>query len=392
MKENKTFKERVSDILETTKPKKDIGGFFYWFLIALIILNIGAVIAGSHNDFATKFKQPLNVFEIFSISIFTIEYILRLWTATIKYKDSKRPYLAFIKSGMGIIDLLSILPFFRFLRLFRLLRIFKLYRYNNSMSTIGKVLNKEKDKLLSTFVIIVILLFFASSAMYYIENAAQPDKFPNIIATFWWAVATLTTVGYGDVYPITDQGKILSGIIAILGLGMVALPSGIISGGFREIIEEELTDKKVRDAFDKEGTLSKIKKTIIAEKLKPSLEDLARKHSLVLIGCEYLEGVKYWFGFENTKRENVFIGFEFEKRDFKDLSYYIDDEEDAKKRIPQELKDKLGKSLYGLMDKKYRDWDKEVFVSLLRNKDNDVIAAIENKTIELLNIIEQYDL
>jgi voltage-gated potassium channel len=391
MKDNKNLKKKVSDILETSEPKKDIGGFFYWFLIALIILNIGAVIAGSHNDFAIKFKQPLNVFEIFSISIFTIEYILRLWTAPIKYKKSKHPYLAFIKSGMGIIDLLSILPFFRFLRLFRLLRVFKLYRYNNSMSTIGQVLNKEKDKLLSTFVIIVILLFFASSAMYYIENAAQPDKFPNIIATFWWAVATLTTVGYGDVYPVTDQGKILSGIIAILGLGMVALPSGIISGGFREIIEEKLTDKKVRDAFDKEGTLLKIKETIIDKNLKQSLEDLARKHSLDLIGCEYLEGVKYWFGFENTKRENVYIGFEFQKRDFKNLVYYIQEEESAKKRIPQELRDKLGQTLQWPMDKNYRDWDKEVFVSLIK-EDNDVIEAIENKTKELLNIIEQYDL
>jgi voltage-gated potassium channel len=117
------------------------------------------------------------------------------------------------------------------LRLFRLLRILKLNRYNNSLELIGKVLKNEKEKLFMTIFIAVVMLLLASSIMYYIENAVQPDQFPNILATLWWAVATLTTVGYGDVYPVTVLGKILSGVIAVLGIGLVALPSGIISSG-----------------------------------------------------------------------------------------------------------------------------------------------------------------
>jgi voltage-gated potassium channel len=112
-----------------------------------------------------------------------------------------------------------------------LLRILKLNRYNNSLNIIGRVLRNEKEKLFMTVFIIVIMLLLSSSFMYYIENTVQPEKFPNIISALWWAVATLTTVGYGDVYPVTNLGKLLSGIIAVLGIGLVALPSGIISSG-----------------------------------------------------------------------------------------------------------------------------------------------------------------
>jgi voltage-gated potassium channel len=132
----------------------------------------------------------------------------------------------------------------RILRLTRILRILKVNRYSKSLDLIGHVVNKKKYELLVTMFITSILLLLASSVMYYIENVSQPESFPNIIAAFWWAVATLTTVGYGDVYPITVWGKFISGIIALLGIGLVALPTGIISAGFLEIIEESKSDKK----------------------------------------------------------------------------------------------------------------------------------------------------
>ena len=181
---------------------------------------------------------------IISVIIFTIEYFLRIWTAKLCFPKAKYPEIKYVLSLMALIDLLAILPFYlpfiitcdlrflRMLRLFRLLRIFKINRYNNAMTTIEKVIKNEKEKLISTIFIALVLLLFAASIMYYIENEAQPEKFPNIIAAVWWAIATLTTVGYGDVYPVTVLGKILSGFVVILGIGLIALPTGIISSGF----------------------------------------------------------------------------------------------------------------------------------------------------------------
>lgn len=124
------------------------------------------------------------------------------------------------------------LRFLRILRLFRIMRVFKLTRYNSAMETIVRIMKNEKDKLLYTIFIMGIMIIFASSLMYYVENPVQPEKYPNILASIWWAVTTLTTVGYGDIYPVTPFGKLLCGIIAIIGIMIIALPTGIISSGF----------------------------------------------------------------------------------------------------------------------------------------------------------------
>ena len=157
---------------------------------------------------------------------------------------------------MAVIDLLAILPFYipmlipidlRFLRVLRLtkiLRILKLNRYSKSLQLLGKILKNKRADLLVTVFVTTILIIFASSLMYYIENPAQPEQFPNIVASFWWAITTLTTVGYGDLYPITILGKILSGVIALLGIGLVALPTGIISSGFIEELSQRKKGKR----------------------------------------------------------------------------------------------------------------------------------------------------
>lgn len=246
MKKYSNFKQRVFELLEKSKSKQSnkLGIAFDWFMVVLIVLNVFAVIIESFQDISFKFDGILSLFEIISITIFSFEYLLRLWTANLKYSNSKHPYFSFIFSFMAMVDIFAILPFYlpfiisidlrflRIIRLFRILRILKLNRYNASISMIGCVLKREKDILLTTGFVAFLLLLMASSIMYYVENEAQPEKFSNIIASFWWAIATLTTVGYGDVYPITTAGKILSGIISFLGVGLVALPTGIISSGF----------------------------------------------------------------------------------------------------------------------------------------------------------------
>lgn len=247
------MKKRIFEVIEKANGKDILSKIFDISIIILIILNVIAVIINSFSDLPVFLNVILKYFEIISIVIFTIEYLLRIWTADLLHKNSKHPHLKYIFSFMSLIDVLSILPFYipfilpfdlrflRMLRLLRLLRIFKINRYNDAMDIIGKVFRNEKEKLLTTVFITTVLIILASSIMYYVENEAQPEEFPNIVASIWWAVATLTTVGYGDIYPITILGKLLSGIIAILGIGLVALPTGIISSGF---INEVTTNNK----------------------------------------------------------------------------------------------------------------------------------------------------
>jgi voltage-gated potassium channel len=163
-----------------------------------------------------------------------------------KYGHSRRKY---IFSGMAIVDLLSILPFFvdmalpfieidlralRIVRLFRLLRMLKIARYLKALTIMQAVLRERKEQIMVSVMFILFLLVIVSTMMYYVENDAQPEKFSSIPATMWWGIETLTTVGYGDMIPITPYGKVFGGMIAILGIGLFALPAGIFSSGLTE--------------------------------------------------------------------------------------------------------------------------------------------------------------
>ena len=238
------IQQNVYEILEKEPAKNGrLNTFFTWFLVVLIWLNVAAVIAASIGELDIRFNIFFTYFEIFSVAVFSVEYLLRLWTATKKYGKNKKPYLRYIFSPMGIIDLLAVLPFFlplvigldlralRILRILRLLRVKKLVRYNDLLKQLGRVLKRQKDFIHVTLLLMIMMILLASVAMYFVENTAQPDKFTSIPATLWWAVATLTTIGYGDVYPITTLGRILGGVIAILGISTIALPSAIITTG-----------------------------------------------------------------------------------------------------------------------------------------------------------------
>ena len=225
---------------------------FDFCLMVIILLNVVAVILESIVEIYDAFKNVFYIFELFSIGIFSVEYILRVYTADSIYPVQNRfkSSLKYIFSAMGLIDLLAILPFYlpflikidlrflRILRIIRFLRILKISRYNKSLNLIWSVVKEKRTELAVTCFLSFLFLLIASFFMYYIEGPMQPQKFSNVITSFWWAVATLTTVGYGDVYPITNLGKFVGGIIALLGIGLIALPTGMIGAGFVEKIGE----------------------------------------------------------------------------------------------------------------------------------------------------------
>jgi voltage-gated potassium channel len=246
-----SFKRRTYQIVERVGADDREGYAFDLFIMALIILNVTAVMIETVETLAAPAARFLRAFEVFSVIIFSVEYLLRLWSCTsdARYAGPIGGRLRYALTPLALIDLLAIAPFFleflavdlrfiRSLRLFRLLRIFKLARYSASMQTLGNVLKSRREELLVTLFVVLILLLFASSAMYYAEHDEQPDKFSSIPASMWWGVATLTTVGYGDVFPVTPQGKMLGAVIAVLGVGLFALPTGILASGFAEELQK----------------------------------------------------------------------------------------------------------------------------------------------------------
>ncbi len=253
------IKKRIYEILEKALPGDVPSKIFDIFIMSLISLNVLAVILDTVPSISESFSQFFNYFEIFSIIIFSIEYLLRVWSCTLndRFKMPIIGRLKYLLTPMTLIDLLAILPFYipmiipfdlRFLRavrLFRLFRLFKMGRYSKALQTLYVVIKNKKEELLITIFSVLILLIIASSLMYYIENTRQPDSFSSIPSAMWWGVATLTTVGYGDVYPITPIGKILGALIALLGIGLFALPAGILASGFAEYIKND-TQTKIR--------------------------------------------------------------------------------------------------------------------------------------------------
>lgn len=250
------MKKKVRDFINNNKH-------FIKFIYVLIVLNVLTLILESYKELNDNYGLFFYSFEIFSVAIFTLEYIIRIWVSD-KTKEDKKERINFAFSTLGIIDLIAIIPFYlpfifpfdlrivRILRLFRLLRIFKLSRYSKSLKTIQYIFKETKAELSITVFVTFVLMILSSTLMYYIEHDAQPEKFASIGDAVWWAVATLTTVGYGDVYPVTALGKILSGIIALIGIGFVALPTGIISSAFIEKIQAEKKSKKGKKVKNKE--------------------------------------------------------------------------------------------------------------------------------------------
>jgi len=241
------IKYKVYDILVETDDNELIDRIVAVILMILILISVVTVILETVDEYDAAYGNLFHSIEIVSVSIFTVEYLLRLWIAPLDPKYSGRfGRLRYALSLMAIIDLVAILPTFlpmffpmdllilRFFRTFRLFRLFKMSRYVQSLNTLDDAIIAKKEELLVSTAMIAMLLLFSSSLMYLVEHEAQPDKFPSIPAALWWGVVTLTSVGYGDTFPITPLGKLLGGFTAFLGVAMFALPTGIFAAGFAE--------------------------------------------------------------------------------------------------------------------------------------------------------------
>ncbi|MEE0675090.1 MAG: ion transporter [Ruminococcus sp.] len=254
------IKETVFQIIEPSKGNL-ASKIVDLIIIVLIVANTVIVIAETF-DLPEGVSKAMGIFEGISVIIFTVEYLLRVWTSDLLRPEMNplKARLKYVFSFMAIVDLVAILPFYlplvfpidlriiRIMRVVRLFRIFKINRYTNALRIIALVFKNKSAQLVSSVFVVGLLLVIASVLMYNIEAEAQPDAFSNAFETMWWAVSTLTTVGYGDVYPITVAGKMLSTVIAFLGIGLVAVPTGIITAGFTEIVTEEEKAKKAKEA------------------------------------------------------------------------------------------------------------------------------------------------
>lgn len=250
------IKKRIFEIIQSANDGDIISKLFDIMIMFLIVINCVSIMIDTFS-LPQNVKNAIQILDTSTSIIFSIEYILRIWTAPLLYpnKTKLKATLKYIFSLMAIIDLLAILPFYlpiiipfnlkslRLLRITRLLRIFKVNRYTDALNKVVTVFKAKASQLVSSMLVVIMLIILSSILMFNIENAAQPEAFTNIFDSMWWAIATFTTVGYGDIYPITVPGKILSTIIAFLGIGLVAVPTGIISAGFVEQIDNNENEK-----------------------------------------------------------------------------------------------------------------------------------------------------
>lgn len=241
------IKRRIFDIIQIGNKEDFLSSAFDVLITVSILLNLFAIFFETFE--ASKPYFPiLNFIEWITVIIFTIEYIFRIWTADYLYPDRPpiQSVFRFIFSLSGLIDLISFLPFYLpfffptgavAFRMFRIVRIFRLFQVNSrsdAFHVIGDVFKAKKNQLISSIFIIFVIMMASSLCMYGLEHPVQPDKFKNAFSGLWWTVSTLTTVGYGDIYPITTLGQLLGIVITFLGIGIVAIPTGIISAGFVE--------------------------------------------------------------------------------------------------------------------------------------------------------------
>ncbi|MDE5892562.1 MAG: ion transporter [Acetatifactor sp.] len=247
MKNLEKSKKRVFEIIQIGNQTDVPSLIFDLFIVCVIVLNIVITFCLTFAQLA-RFAPLLEAVELVTIVIFTVEYLLRLWTAQYLYPETGhgRAKLKFAVSFYGIVDLMTILPYFLpfvfpsgavAFRMFRVVRILRLFRINakyDAFHVITTVLKEKRNQLMYSIFLVLVLIMASSLCMYGLEHEAQPEHFSNAFSGIWWSVSTLLTVGYGDIYPITVGGQAMAIVIAFLGVGMVAIPTGIISAGFVE--------------------------------------------------------------------------------------------------------------------------------------------------------------
>lgn len=233
------MKDTIKNIVEYNDNK--LSKSFALFIQFLIVLSVITFSVETLPNLKPQTKAILNSIEVFCVVVFTAEYLARIYVADNKPK--------FVFSFFGLIDLFAILPFYLFfgldlrslrvLRMFRLFRLLKLVRYNRAMRHFAKAMLLAKEQIILFMGVTLVLIYFAAIGIYYFENEAQPEHFSSIFDSLWWSIVTLTTVGYGDVYPITVGGRIFTFFILLIGLGIVAIPTGIISSSLTKVVEPD---------------------------------------------------------------------------------------------------------------------------------------------------------
>ena len=250
------MRKRLYEILELAEDQDSASRTFDIFIISLILLNILALIFSTVPRIYSQFSLVFDYFELFSIAIFTAEYIARIYSCVEQPNYSKlvSGRIRYMFRPMLLIDLIAILPFYlaflgmdlrsiRVLRVVRIFRLLKLVRYVKALDQIIKALRNKCEEITVAISLIGFMILISATLMYYAEYKAQPDVFSSIPASMWWAVATLTTVGYGDAYPVTGIGKFLGSLIAILGISAIAVPTAILSEAFNSVKDDYKIEK-----------------------------------------------------------------------------------------------------------------------------------------------------
>ena len=241
-------KKRVFEIIEVGAPGDYVSRVYDFFGAIAIIINLIVSIMYTFEDVRAEAGDLLLCIEGLTVAFFTVDYALRVWTAHYLRPDQvrKKAVWKYMVSFTGLVDLFSFLPYylpfffpagvaaFRMLRVVRIFRLFRINAYYDSLNVITAVISSKRQQIISSVYIIVILMLASSLCMYSLEHEAQPEVFENAFSGLWWSVSTLLTVGYGDIYPITPAGQMIGIMITVLGVGMVAIPTGIISAGFVE--------------------------------------------------------------------------------------------------------------------------------------------------------------
>lgn len=298
----RTLRGRTFEVLERSHVSDSLGRFVDIALVVLILFNILSVMMETVESVYSQYKLFFDYTEYISVAIFTVEYLARLWACVDAHPPEERgtdlkERLNWILSPAAIIDFVAIAPFFlsifffvdlRFLRVLRLLRILKLTRYSAALTMLLDVFRERANAFYAGFFILLVLLVIASSGAYLVEHKAQPQAFGSIPHAMWWAVSTLTTVGYGDVTPITPLGQIFGAFVTIIGIGMAALPAGILASGladhlnqmrqaFRKDYMEALEDGII-DADETAALEIRRKELGLSVKEASEIEELVREH------------------------------------------------------------------------------------------------------------------
>ncbi len=252
---NKRARLRLYTLLE--EPDSIAGRLLNVLIGILIVLNVTAVVLESVESINAQYAGWFQAFEVLSVIVFSIEYAGRVWASAenSRYGPGWRGRLRYMSTPMAVIDLIAIAPFYlgflidadtRILRALRLLRVFKLSRHSTAMDMLLTVIRNEAATVASSMFVMLIIIVLAASGIYLIEREAQPDAFQSIPQAMWWAAVTLTTVGYGDVVPVTVLGKVFGLFITIAGVGMVALPAGILASGFSAELHKRRTEYQLK--------------------------------------------------------------------------------------------------------------------------------------------------